>query len=524
MTETTRGRDRTPDPAHPTMSDVIIVGAGPVGMFLACELALAGCSVVVLERDPEPRSEWTAMPLGMRGLSPASVEAFYRRGMLEALLAASGAREDPGVKPDVAEAPPPRAVSHFAGLSLDAAAIDVAALPFRLPSPAMEGLMTSLEAVGTVLSGRAAQLGVRIVRGAEVTAVGQDDGGVVVRAGEREYAARWLVACDGGRSTVRGLAGFDFTGTDPRLTGYATRVTLDDPDKLRLGFHLTPTGMYVRTPFPGHLGMMDFDGGAYDRSQPPGREHLQAVLRRVSGTDVSVDEVHLASTFTDRAMQATTYRRGRVLLAGDSAHIHSPLGGQGLNLGIGDAMNLGWKLAATVRGDAPEGLLDTYTGERHPVGARVLDWSRAQVAVMQPGPLAPALQALIGELLGTRDGTTYAYERTSGTAVRYPLGGEDPLIGRNAPDLRLADGRGVGDLLRAGQGVALDLTAGGTLHAAAAGWADRVRYAAGPARNDLGRGAVLIRPDGVVAWAGERDPDPAAFARAATRWFGPARG
>ncbi|MYT25908.1 FAD-dependent oxidoreductase, partial [Streptomyces sp. SID7760] len=163
----------------------------------------------------------------------------------------------------------------------------------------------------------------------------------------------------------------------------------------------------------GYIGMMDFDGGAFDRSRQPTRDHLQAVLRRVSGTEVTVDEVHIASSFTDRAMQATAYRQGRVLLAGDAAHIHSPLGGQGLNAGLGDAMNLGWKLAATVRGHAPEGLLDTYTGERHPVGAAVLDWSRAQVAVMKPGPHAQAVQAVVRDLIGTRDGTTYVFERLS---------------------------------------------------------------------------------------------------------------
>ena len=168
--------------------------------------------------------------------------------------------------------------------------------------------------------------------------------------GEDEYAARWVVGCDGGRSTVRGLAGFDFVGTEPQFTGYVVLATIADPEKLRPGFNLTPTGMYIRMPAEGHIGMMDFDGGAFDRSQQPTRDHLQAVLRRVSGTDVTLSDVNLASSFTDRAMQTTTYRQGRVLLAGDAAHIHSPLGGQGLNTGLGDAMNLGWKLAATVQG------------------------------------------------------------------------------------------------------------------------------------------------------------------------------
>ncbi|RSM72600.1 FAD-dependent oxidoreductase [Actinoplanes sp. ATCC 53533] len=502
------------------MHDVVIVGAGPVGLFLACELGLAGCSVLVLEREPEPHSPRKANPLGMRGLSAGSVEAFYRRGMLHPLLAASGVDDDPGANPDADEPPPPRAVGHFAGMMLDPAKVDVAALPFRLAGPALEGVMTSLEAVEAVLSERAAKLGVEVRRGVTVSAVTQDDEIVVARAGEHAYAARWLVGCDGGRSAVRGLAGFDFAGTEPQFTGYAVHATIADPEKLRPGFTLTPAGIYLRTPLAGHIGMMDFDGGAFDRAQQPTRDHIQAVLRRLSGTDVTLSAVHLASSFTDRAMQTTTYRQGRVLLAGDAAHIHSPLGGQGLNLGIGDAMNLGWKLAAAVHGHAPDGLVDTYTHERHPIGARVLDWSRAQVAVMRPGSHAPAIQELIRDLMGTRDGTTYVFERMSGLSNRHDLGSDQPLVGRNAPDLRLADGTRLGDLMPDGRGVALDFSTDRSLRGPATGWRSRIRYVAGPARNDLGSGAVLVRPDGIVAWAGDRDPDRAAFERAAGRWFG----
>ncbi|MEV5895059.1 FAD-dependent oxidoreductase [Nonomuraea fuscirosea] len=503
------------------MNDVVIVGAGPVGLFLAGELALTGCSVLVLERDREKSSPWKALPLGLRGLNAGSTETFYRRGMLEELLEASRADgKKVGADPGAHEAPAPREVSHFAGLRLDPARIDTAALPFRLPGPAMEGIMTSLDAVETVLAERAATLGVRILRGTAVEAVSQDGDSVVARAGGREHRARWLVGCDGGRSTVRDLAGFRFTGTGPLFTGYAAHVTLADPQRLSPGFNLTPTGMYLRTPFEGHLGMMDFDGGTFDRSQPLTREHLQTVLRRVSGTDATITEVHLASSFTDRAMQATTYRDGRILLAGDAAHIHSPLGGQGLNLGIGDAVNLGWKLAATVHGTAPDGLLDTYTAERHPVGAAILDWSRAQVATMNPGPNAPALRRLLHHLLDTREGTTHVYRSTSGLSHRYDLGSDRPLVGRTAPDFRLADGTRLGDLLREGHGVALDFTTGGRLHDAATTWKSRLRYAAGPVRDDLGFGALLIRPDGVVAWADDHSPDIEAFRDAVTRWLG----
>ncbi|MFJ2868059.1 FAD-dependent oxidoreductase [Kitasatospora sp. NPDC087314] len=502
------------------MRDVVIVGGGPVGLLLAGELALSGCSVLVLERDQEPTSPLKALPLGMRGLNAGSAETFHRRGLLDAMLDASGAdAKEVGADPDAVEAPTPRDVSHFAGMGLDAGGIDADALPFRLPSPAMGGFMTSLEAVSTVLAQRAATLGVEIIRGVRVTAVSQDDDGVTATTGGQEYRGRWLVGCDGGRSTVRELVGFDFVGTDPLFTGYVAKVTFADPEQLPLGFNLTPTGMYLRTPFEGYLGMNDFDGGTFDRSQPLTREHLQAVLRRISGTDVTLTGVELASSFTDRAMQVTSYRKGRALLAGDAAHIHSPLGGQGLNLGIGDAVNLGWKLAATVHGTAPEGLLDTYADERHPVGAAILDWSRAQVATMKPGSNAPALRKLILDLMSTPDGVTHVYRQTSGLFNRYDLGSEQPLVGRSAPDFRFTDGTRLGELLRQGQGVLLDFSHDRALQTAAKGWQGRIHYAAGPVHDDLGLTALFIRPDGIVAWADDH-ADSNAFQQAATRWLG----
>lgn len=502
------------------MHDVVVAGAGPVGLFLAGELALAGCSVLVLERDGNPYSAWKALPLGLRGLNAGSVETFYRRGLLTPLIEASGVDATTiGADPDADEAPAPRSLSHFAGIGLDPTNIDLAAFPYRLPSPAMEGVMTSLEAVGDVLSERARAHRVEIVRGAPVTAVTQNDEEVVVTAGGRKYRGAWLVGCDGGRSTIRKAAGFEFVGTEPLFTGYVARVTFADRDQLPLGFTLTPTGMFLRTPLPGHLGMMDFDGGAFDRSQGLTRDHLQAVLRRVSGTDATLRHVHVAASFTDRAMQATTYRNGRVLLAGDAAHVHAPLGGQGLNLGIGDAMNLGWKLAATVRGYAPDGLLDTYTSERHPVGASILDWSRAQVATMRPGPGAPALQQLLHNLMNTSAGTTHVYRNTSGLGHRYDLGSHHPLIGRTAPDFCFHDGTRLGDLLRDGRGVLLDFSIDRRLRKPAMAW-NRLRYAGGPVRNDLGLQALLVRPDGIVAWVDDHRPEAAAFGPFAARWFG----
>jgi 2-polyprenyl-6-methoxyphenol hydroxylase-like FAD-dependent oxidoreductase len=191
--------------------------------------------------------------------------------------------------------------------------------------------------------------------------------------------------------------------------------------------------------------MAEFDGGACHRTQPITIEHVQGVLRRASGIDVTLTAPKLATTWTDRAYQATAYHKGRVMLAGDAAHIHSPLGGQGLNLGLGDAMNLGWKLAATIRGDAPDGLLDSYFSERHPVEAAVLDWSRAQVAIMRPSRSSRALEAIIRDLIATHDGATYFAERVSAVSLRYDLGGAHPLVGRSVPDFELADGRKIGE-------------------------------------------------------------------------------
>ncbi|MDV3130302.1 FAD-dependent oxidoreductase [Mycobacterium sp. 21AC1] len=500
--------------------DVIVVGAGPVGLFAAQELALAGCSVLVLERDREPTSPWKTLPLGLRGLNAGSVQTLDRRGLLAAVAEASHIDVATlGAPHDAVDAPAPRDVSHFAGMGLDAHLIDTAALGYRLPSPAAEGFMTSLDAFSSALCKRLAELGVDVIRGASVTAVSQDDECVVAQAADREYRARWLVGCDGGRSAVRALADFDFVGSGPTFTGYVAHVSFADAQRLPYGFNVTSNGMYLRTPLEGHVGMMDFDGGAFDRSQPLTCGHLESVLRRVSGADVSIREVHLASSFTDRAMQTSSYRSGRVLLAGDAAHIHSPLGGQGLNLGIGDALNLGWKLAATVHGYATDELLDTYGAERHPVGADVLDWSRAQVAAMKPAANTPALRKLLLAVMNTPCGATHVYRTTSGLFHHYDLGGGHPIVGTSAPDFQLADGRRLGDLIRGGRGIVLDVH-GQTLRNAVNGWEGRIDYRPGPVRDDLGFHSLLIRPDGIVAWASGGDPDTEVFLQTATRWFG----
>jgi 2-polyprenyl-6-methoxyphenol hydroxylase-like FAD-dependent oxidoreductase len=380
-------------------------------------------------------------------------------------------------------------------------------------------LFSELEELETVLTRRAEALGVTIRRGQGITGFQQTAQGVVVQAGDHAWQGKWLVGCDGSRSVVRKAGNFDFAGTEPEFTGYSAQVDLADPEKLRPGRNLTPTGMYLQSQ-PGYLILQDFDGGAFHKAQTPVTlEHLQEVLRRVSNTDVTVSALHIATTWTDRARQATTYRHGRVLLAGDAAHIHAPLGGQGLNLGLGDALNLGWKLAATIQERAPAGLLDSYYAERYPIGAQVLDWSRAQVAIMQLTPQAHALRAIISDLMATRDGATYFAGRTWGVSTHYPLGGSHPLVGYSVPNFELTDGTTIGELLRSGQGILLDFEGTSSLEALASDYGNQMRYVTSRAKDQLGLSAVLIRPDGVVAWASDHGQVGDELQRAAASWF-----
>ncbi|MGO7535552.1 FAD-dependent monooxygenase [Rhizobium leguminosarum] len=498
--------------------DVVISGAGPVGLFLACELRLAGLSVLVLEQAEDAHSPLKRLPFGMRGLSAPTIEAFYRRGLLDDITAPQ--REKGQSTSAHWMQQPRRPAGHFAGIQFFHDTIDTSTWPYRLPGPAGTSMAVEMEHLESALAARASAMGVEIRRGLGVDGFDQSGEGVTVRAGGEIFRGGWLIGCDGGRSTVRRAGGFEFVGTDPEFTGYSVQVEMADPDKLVPGRHYTPTGMYTYQK-PGTIAMVDFDGGAFHRTQPITLEHVQSVLRHISGADVTVTGLELATTWTDRAYQVTAYRKGRVLLAGDAAHIHSPLGGQGLNLGLGDAMNLGWKLAATIRGDAPEGLLDSYFCERHPVGAQILDWSRAQVALMRPSRSSRALEAIIRDLIDTRDGATYFAERVWGVSLCYDLGGSHPLVGRSAPDFELADGTKLGDRLRQGKGLLLDFDAGAPLQALASRW-NGITYVASDARGRLGLSALLVRPDGFVAWAGEAAPDNVEAAQAASRWFGKA--
>jgi hypothetical protein len=266
--------------------------------------------------------------------------------------------------------------------------------------------------------------------------------------------------------------------------------------------------------------MLEFDGGAAHSAEPVTLEQVQEVLRRVSNTDVTISALHAVTTWTDRARQATTYRNGRVLLAGDAAHIHSPLGGQGLNLGLGDAMNLGWKLAATIQKRAPEELLDSYQTERHQVGAQVLDWSRAQVAIMKPDPPSRALNAIVRDLMNTRDGATYIAGRVWGVFTHYDLGGDHALVGHSVPNFEFEDGARIGEFMADGKGILLDFEGKASIEILASGYGERMKYVSGRAKERLGLSAALIRPDGIIAWASDYDLDCSEIERAAARWFG----
>jgi 2-polyprenyl-6-methoxyphenol hydroxylase-like FAD-dependent oxidoreductase len=486
------------------MTEVIVAGAGPVGLLLACELRLAGVDVVVLERnteiDPTMKAGFVTVPaveaLDRRGLTPALEKA---RDEVLARLGLAGRGPESGAPPR------PRFVGHFGAIVLDADRLDTSD-PDIAGGARFAGLgMVAQQQLEAILEDRARELGADVRRGVTVTGFQQDAGKVTVTTDQGVLEAGWLAGCDGGRSLVRKLAGFDFPGTPPEITAYQAVAQMENADGLLRGWNTTPTGVYASGPFPGRILVAEFSGAPADRTSPVTIDELQAAIRRVTGVDVTVTGIQSITRFTDNARQVTDYRQGRVLLAGDAAHVHSPFGGQGLNLGLGDAMNLGWKLAATIHGWAPEGLLDTYTAERHPIGAWVLDWTRAQIAIMRPDPHARAIRSVLGDLAATVDGTTYLAKRISGVWQAYDLPGSHPLIGRSAPDLPLDDGTRPGDHLHDGRGLLLDLADDAALRAAAAGYADRLTiHTAKASSTDLQ--AVFVRPDGYVAWACSGEP------------------
>jgi 2-polyprenyl-6-methoxyphenol hydroxylase-like FAD-dependent oxidoreductase len=495
-----------------------------VGLLLAGELELGGARVLVLERETEtPRSRFGSM--GARSLNMPSVHALHLRGLLPAVERAAamwlGAVPTPppaapaGERPDIF-------VGHFAGIGIRADRL-------RPPAPGEEFLGAGVIAQADLEAIFRERLGdVDVRRGTTLTGFEAGDDGVTVQCGQDEVRAGWLVGADGGRSTVRRLAGFAFPGVDPVFTGRQAVVDLDAPEKLTAGgWQHGEHGSYVVGGWadgdgPPRVHTVEFEVPAADRDAPVTAEEMQASLRRVSGTDVVVTRVHVGTRYADTTRQATTYRRGRVLLCGDAAHVHSPAGGQGLNLGLGDAVNLGWKLALVARGHAPESLLDTYTAERHPIGAWVQRWSLAQTALSETrGPRTEALRGVLADLLDTPDGATHVVSSIAGGWQHYDFPGDHPLLGRRVPDLPLDDGTTLASHFREGRAVVLD--AGTGVAAMAREWGSRARVVtARPSAYADQPPAALVRPDGYLAWIAVGEGDEEGLRAAMTRWLGAA--
>ncbi|MFF5785820.1 rifampin monooxygenase [Streptomyces sp. NPDC012693] len=478
------------------MMDVIVVGGGPTGLMLAAELRLHDVNVVVLEKRDEPSTESRG-----QGLHARSVEMMDQRGMLDRFLAVSEKFQVGGLFGGL-----------FGGI--------MKPWPESLDTAHPYGLATPQPVTERLLDERARELGTEIRRGREVVGLSQDEDGVTVELADGTgLRARYVVGCDGGRSAVRKLIGVGFPGEpatvetllgDMEVTADAATIAaaVAEVNKTQLRFGVTPGENGVcRVVVPA-------DGVAENRAAPTLDEFRQQ-LRAFAGTDFGVHSPRWLSRFGDATRQAERYRVGRVFLAGDAAHIHPPTGGQGLNLGIQDAFNLGWKLAAAVDGRAPEGLLDTYQAERHPAGARVVENTRAQMMMLGTDAGATALRELFSRLMDFEEVNRYVTGMIAAVDVRYDLGEGHELLGLRMRDVQVKEGR-LYELMRGGRGLLLDRT--GRL--SVEGWADRVDHVV-DAAEELDVPAVLLRPDGHVAWVGQ---DQRELLGRLTQWFGAAEG
>jgi 2-polyprenyl-6-methoxyphenol hydroxylase-like FAD-dependent oxidoreductase len=505
-------------PMSETQVPVVISGAGPNGLMVACELALAGVQPVVLERLPAPSDEPKANGMVGQVVRQLDMRELYQR-FTES--------DDP---------PHPAYQWIFSGMSVPL---------FGLPDNPMYALMMAQPRLVRLLDERARELGVDIRWGHELIGVQTRSGGAAVDVsgadGTYTLETTYLVGADGGRSIVRKLAGIDFPGHTSNTIARIAHVRV--PDEIRgpnggidvpgvgplpFGHNRLDNGGFIYAEFESErsmVGTIEFDEPV-DDLEPMTLDELRDSARRVLGVDLPVEPPPgpgphaLRRIAGQNTRQADRYRAGNIFLVGDSAHVHSAMGGPGLNLGMQDAVNLGWKLAAAVNGWAPSELLDTYQSERYPVGERVMMQSMSQTALFGPGPEIAALRKLFNELLQQPSVAEHMAHLLAGSDVRYDVGSDHPLAGRLLPDVALDDGRRVAGLLHAARPVLLDLS-GGRVGDVARGWADRVDVVAG-AVADFEACAMLIRPDGYVAWAADTfEVDDEDRLRAALqRWFG----
>lgn len=479
---------------------VVIVGGGPTGMMLAGELALAGVDVAIVER----RATQDLVGSRAGGLHARTIEVLDQRGIADRFLSAG----------QVAQ------VAGFAWIPLDIS---------DFPTRHNYGLALWQNHIERILAGWIDELKVPIYRGREVTGFAQDDTGVdVTLADGASLRAEYLVGCDGGRSLVRKAAGIDFPGWDATTSHLIAEVGMTDEPEW--GLRRDAHGIHALSKAEdGETVRVLVTEQRLGETSTPRLRDLSEALIDAYGTDFGVHSPRWISRFTDMARQAASYRKGRVLLAGDAAHVHYPTGGQGLNIGMQDAVNLGWKLAQVVKGTSPKSLLDTYHAERHPIAAIVLRNTMAQVALLRTDDRTDALREIMSELLSMDHPRKWVAGMMSGLDVHYDLGAGHPLLGRRMPDLDLITANGslrVFSLLHDARPVLLNLGVPGAISIEP--WADRVRLIDATYTGEwelpvLGEvaapSAVLIRPDGYVAWVGDGTQE--GLSEALTTWFGP---